>query len=271
MRAVGSLATVLLVVGATGGCAPADGEDAPTEEAPEEEQPLDLTVDSLDIVHGALRLSATMVDGAADVSVRIGGECPHREVGGGVSTPSTLVWSFGDQDIADAIGCAIEVRAHVRDGARHVNKVAGLVLSLDVAAQDAEREDGPRVQSIGVLPTGVDLGFASVAHGARLITGDSILDPAPGQPVSNDPAPDDDAPIFNVPRLDFARSLLRGQPFRLSGSSFVTSFAVAGVSVESEPQGPQVTDVPQSDEPDESDQPQEEPEENVSEQGPEEG
>ena len=80
MSARGSLAAIAVIALSICGCAAQAGQDDASEAAAEE-QPLDVTVDSLDVVHGALRITATMVDGAADVSVRLGGDCEHREVG----------------------------------------------------------------------------------------------------------------------------------------------------------------------------------------------
>ena len=136
MQVRGSFATMSLCVGALSGCAARAG--AAETAAPVEDQPLGITVDALDVVHGALRISATMVDGAADVSVRLGGDCEPREVGGGLSTLSTLVWSLGDREVAAAIGCGLAVRARVRDGADWVNKVGELAVAVDLAAQEGQ-------------------------------------------------------------------------------------------------------------------------------------
>jgi hypothetical protein len=229
-----SLATVSLIVGALGGCATRPGEPDLSEEPPAEDQPLDIAVDSLDIVHGALRLSATMVDGAADLSVRLGGTCEHREVGGGLSTRSTLVWSLSDHDVAEAIGCGLLVRTHVRDPTRYVNKVAELEVTVEMAADVDNAEDGPQLQSLMTSEPGISVMFAPVTRGARLVTGDSILQAA--QPESEEaPAASGDTRQFLVPRIDFARSVLRKRPLHLDGSSFVTSLSVGGTSLENEP------------------------------------
>src|SRR5580704_14695470 len=120
----GSFAALCLVLGA--GCAGQLGLDDAPGEAPAPDEPLDMTVDALDVVHGALRIRATMLDGSADVSVRLAGACEHREVGGGTSTRSTFVWALGEKDVADAITCGLLVCARVQDGEHHVNKLAEL-------------------------------------------------------------------------------------------------------------------------------------------------
>jgi hypothetical protein len=229
----GSLATGSLIVCAMGGCAAHPGE----EELPAKDQPLDISVDSLDVVHGALRVGATMVDGAADVSVRLGGDCEHREVGGGLSTLSTLVWALGDNDVAEAIGCGLVVRARVRDGVRSVNKVAELGVAVEMVAEEENAEDGPRLQTVATSEIGVSVVFASVARGARLTTGDSILEAAPPESEEKLPGASDDTGRFTVPRIDVARSILRGRPLYLDGSSFAISLSVGGTSLRGEPEG----------------------------------
>lgn len=231
-----SIATVSLVVGALGGCAARPEVPDPSQETPAEDQPLDIAIDALDIVHGALRLSATMVDGAADSSVRLGGDCEHREVGGGLSTRSTLVWSLGDRDVAEAIACGLVVRARVRDPTRYVNKVAELQVEVDMGADVDNAEDGPQLQGLTMSESGIGVVFSAVTRGARLITGDSILQAVPPEPQDDDLAAGD-ARQFMVPRIDFARSVLRRRPVHVEGSSFVTSLSVGGTSIESEPPG----------------------------------
>jgi hypothetical protein len=246
MNVRGALATLSLIAGAAGCAAPA-GDDPP-EEAPAADQPLDLTIDSLDVVHGALRVSATMVDGAADVSVRLGGECEHREVGGGLSTLSTLVWSLGDSEVAEATSCGLVVRARVREGTRYVNKVADLEVTVDMGAQAQNPDDGPQLQAVAPSELGVSAVFSPVTRGARLTTGDSVLEAALPGAGDGDPAPGDVAGRFTIPRIDFARSVLRGRPLSLEGSLFATSLSVGGTSLQ--------TEAPPSDEPEEE---QEEP------------
>ena len=234
MNVRGSLATISLIVCAMGGCAARGEQEDPSEETPAEEEPLDVTVDSLDIAHGALRISATMVDGAADVSVRLGGDCEHREVGGGLSTLSTFVWSLGDADIAAAIGCGLLVRARVRDGARYVHKVAELPVAVDVAPQERNGDEGPQLKEVARSELGIGLAFAPVTRSARLTAGDSILE-ATRPDGEDDPAEDDSTGRFTVSCVDFARSVLRGRPLYLDGASFVTSLSVGTASLQGEP------------------------------------
>jgi hypothetical protein len=144
-----SLAAWSLVVCAAGGCAAPTGADEPPPEPPPRDEPMDVAVDSLDVVHGALRVIATMTDGAADVSVRLGGGCEHREVGAGLSTPSRLIWALGERDVADALDCGLVVRAKAREGAQAVNKVAELAVAFELTTEEGEGPgDAPDLQSI---------------------------------------------------------------------------------------------------------------------------
>jgi hypothetical protein len=203
---------------------------------PEVEEPLDLTVGTLDIVHGSLRVIATMTDGAADVSVRLGGDCEAREVGGGISTPSTLVWAFGENDLADALSCGLVVRARAREGNGFVSKVA----TLDVAAAataagetagETADESAPALQAVTTAEEGIHLVFAPLARSARLTTGDSVLEADRSDPSDPDSA-EDGAGDFTVPRIDFARSVLRSRPFYVDGTPFATSLSMGGTPLD---------------------------------------
>src|SRR5258708_28782573 len=125
MDALGVAAGALVLLAGTVSCeAPGGDQGEPAE--PEEEVQLDLAVDRVDFAHGALRLGATMVDGAADVRMTLGEACDRREVGRGTSTLSSLVWLLGETDVADALGCGLVVRAHVPAQGRYLTKVAPL-------------------------------------------------------------------------------------------------------------------------------------------------
>jgi hypothetical protein len=229
MNVLGALAAVLLTVGAMSGCAAGTAETDAADEAPPDE-PLGITVDAVDVAHGALRFGATMIDGAADVSVRLGGDCEHREVGGGLSTLSTLVWSLGDLDVAAAIGCGLVVRARVRDGARVVNKVAEVDVTVDGAAEEGQNaDDAPQLQSIGASTEGVSVVLSQVTRSARLTTGDSILEPTAHDLEDEEASTDDTSGEFMIPRLDFARSVLRERPLYVDGAAFVTTLSVGGM------------------------------------------
>jgi hypothetical protein len=240
MNVCGWMARASLIVCALGGCASHSAEEE--EETREEEGPLDVTVDSLDVVHGRLRIVATMVDGAADVSVRLGGECEHRDVGGGLSTLSTFVWALGDGDVGDAIVCGLVVRARVRDGARYVNKVAELAVAVGAATTDPDSQEGPQLQDATTTEAGVLLAFANVRRSARLTTGDSILAPEEADPQTQHSAAVDGVRRFMVPRADFARSVLEGRPLVVDGASFETGLSVGNTPLEADPPQPDARD-----------------------------
>jgi hypothetical protein len=233
MNARGILAACL-AAGAMVGCAAASGEDG-SGEAPAPDEVLEMNVDSVDVVHGALRITATMVDGSADVSVRLGGDCEHLDVGGGLSTPSTLVWSLGDGDVADAIRCGLVVRAHAREGARSVDRVAELAVAVDIATGESggEGDPAPRLESVAASGGAIRVAFTPVSRGARLTTPGSVLDRVAPE---DDTETEDEGARFDVACIDFARSVLRRQPLLLDGSPFSPTLSVGGTSLEEEPQ-----------------------------------
>ena len=226
----------VVIAGSAGCMAPPDNDDESQalQEEEDPEEPLDLTIDALDVVHGSLRIIATMTDGAADVSVRLGGDCEHHEVGGGISTPSTFVWAFSEDDVADALECGLEVRARARDGDTFVSKVATLDVATSTApiggdtATDETTESAPALQGANAGEDGIHLVFAPLSPSARLTTGDSVL-----EATRSDPDDDTDrAGEFIVPRIDFARSILRNRALYVDGTPFATSLSVAGMSLD---------------------------------------
>jgi hypothetical protein len=231
MDARGSLAAACLVAGALCGCEAPTGSDPPLD-PPETDEALDVAVDSVDVVHGALRITATMVDGAADVSVRLGGSCDHREVGGGMATPSTLVWTLSDSDVAASMKCGLNVRARAHDGGRRVNRVADLAVGVGMDPEPVEgTEERPTLQSFGMSDTAIDLVFGSTRSSARLTAGGSVLQAMPPGDGA-DPEASESTAHFAVAHLDFARAVLRGRPFSLDGASFDVSLSVGGTSLQ---------------------------------------
>ncbi len=180
----------------------------------------------MDIVHGALRISATMADGAADVSVRLDGDCEHHDVGGGISTRAALVWSLGEEEVAEAMQCGLQVRARGREDGRRVVRVATVGASADLGLAEVESTEGPQAQSIVVGENGVRIGFTQVSQGARLVTVDGAIE---ADPPDDDGGGAEDSPAsFTISRLDFARAVLREREVRLDGSGFVPSIAFGG-------------------------------------------
>jgi hypothetical protein len=163
-----SFAALCVMLGA--GCAGQTGiEDAPAE-APALDEPLDVTIDVLDVVHGALRIRATMVDGAADVSVRLAGACEHREVGGGTSTRSAFVWALDEKEVADAITCGLLVCAQGRDGAQRVNKLAQLrvEVGMEPLTDEPVADEDPTVFPVSSSElAGSVLRAEPLVHGGR--------------------------------------------------------------------------------------------------------
>jgi hypothetical protein len=161
--------------------------------------------------------------------------------------------------VPKAIGCGLRIRARFREGVRYVNKVAELEVAVGVAAPESgSAADVPQLQSVAASSSGVGLVFAALTRSARLTTGDSILE-AETPRAGEAEAPAAGGGRFIVPRIDFARSVLRERPLVLDGSAFATSLSVAGTVLQGEPQ------------PQEVESPQEEPEEEAVEESADEG
>jgi hypothetical protein len=238
-----------LLLAASTHCA-AYGAAEPAPEEPEAEVPLDLAIEAVDLSHGALRVIATMTDGAADVSVTLGGTCEPREVGAGWSTASAFVWTFREMDLADALGCGLVVRARARLGATKQTKVAQVAVGTSVVRAEEEEEaaagsesepadeqesseepaEGPDVQDVTITPDGMTLAFVRVARGARLSVGDDAIEAAECDPACEEEA--DPARRYDVPAIAFARSVLLRRPLVVDGAAFTASVDVGGVSLD---------------------------------------
>jgi hypothetical protein len=192
-------AGALALLAATVSCTTGEGDDEATVET-SPEVPLDLTVDQVDIAHGSLRLSATMREGSADVSVTVGKACSSTEVGRGMANRSTFVWALGEDEVALAMKCDLVVRARVREETGVVVKSASLSVSPLVASSDTD--EGPQLQGTSSSENGVILAFGS------------------GE--------------LSVSQVDFARSVVMRRPLAFEGASFDTSVSVAGVELEAE-------------------------------------
>jgi hypothetical protein len=198
------------------GCAGPTGVDGPDEEPPVPDEALTMTVDAVDLSHGALRFFGTMDDGSADVTVQLGGDCEHREVGGGFATATGFVWSLSDADLTDAIPCNLRVRARTREGTHIVHRVADLTVALDMVAVDTDR--GPQLRDIGVEGDTIHIGVAS---GAIEVGDDANVD------------------RFVIPLGEFARTIVLGRRPRLDGAEFYAWASIGAVAMEVQPVAPE--------------------------------
>jgi hypothetical protein len=149
-----------VVLAATTHCAmAASGSVHDPESAPEDEAALDLSVSRVDIVHGGLRVSGTMQDGSADLSIVLGPACERREIGGGIATLSAFTWTFGPDDLAAALRCNLIAIAHTRDATGRHAKTASLAVAADVVSLG---EDGvPDTNAASAL--GVEIAHEEMA------------------------------------------------------------------------------------------------------------
>jgi hypothetical protein len=210
MNARGLALRASLLLATTAHCATPE-EDGGDPDPPLEDAPLDLQVDAVDVVHGALRLRATMTGGSPDVSVALGGSCEPREVGAGLSTATALTWTLGEKDVVDAIDCGLVVRATVRVGRRTGNRVAPLGVSVSLTAPPTEVEGSTEE------PGEQEAEDNSPQESAQAPAEQSAPDP----PTTGTP----------VPPTDLARALLLHRQIVVEGDAFDVSLEVGGVTL----------------------------------------
>ena len=172
-----------------------------------ESEPLDLSIDRVDISHGGLRVTATMHGGSADVWVTLGDDCKGREVGGGMATPSSLVWTLGEDDLAGALACDLEVIARTATSSGYVLRRASVAVSAEM--RPSPSQEPPPLPSLSRSDVEMEVVFAGGSA--------------------------EETPSFVLPHRDFARSVLSSRPLRFGSWSFDPSVWVGGVALETEP------------------------------------
>ncbi len=127
----------------TAGCAAGAEERVETEGVDDvEASPLEITVERVEVVHGALRVRGEMADGSADVWWSLGDACDGREVGRGFATRASFTWMLDEGELADALACGLVVRARTRSGARRRIETAVLPVAASLSAR-VEGGEGP--------------------------------------------------------------------------------------------------------------------------------
>jgi hypothetical protein len=206
-----------------------------------EVSPLDLTVDRVELVHGAVRLSATMVDGSADVSVLLGDACDRREVGRGMATRSNLVWAFAESEIAEGLACDLVVVARVHTPAEVVVKELSLAVSPIVTAAEGAgaADDGPQLGNASCAAEGIQFSFTAVPRWARLSVGDSLVEATQTEAPDEEEQQPPDTAEFVATYPDFSRAVLTRRAVSLAGVSFPASLSLGGMALDEPTQGDQ--------------------------------
>jgi hypothetical protein len=222
MNARGLTLGASLLLATTAHCATPE-EEGGDPDPPLEDAPLDLQVDAVDVVHGALRLRATMTGGSPDVSVALGGSCEPREVGAGLSTATALTWTLGENDVVDAIDCGLVVRATVHVGRRTGNRIAPLGVSVSLAAPPTAVEGS--TEEPAEQQTDEE---SSSQESAEEPAQSSVPEPAQ---ATGDPSGSatDPATVNVIPPADLARALLLHRQIVVEGDAFDVSLEVGGV------------------------------------------
>jgi hypothetical protein len=217
MNARGLALRASLLLATTAHCATPDDEGGDPDDPPVEDAPLDMQVDAVDVVHGALRLRATMADGGPDVSVSLGGTCEPREVGAGLSTATAFTWTLGEKDVVGAIDCGLLVRATVRVGRHTAHRVAALGVSVSLtppATQVEGSTEEPTEQEAEEDNSGQEAAPPPAPEPAE----------APADPSATDP---DTANV--IPTTDLVRALLLHRQIVVHGDALDVAVEVGGV------------------------------------------
>jgi hypothetical protein len=223
MNARGLALGASLLLATTVHCGTPDDEVGEPDDPPLEDAPLDLQVDAVDVVHGALRVRATMTGGSPDVSVALGGSCEAREVGAGLSTATTLTWTLGENDVVDAIDCGLVVRATVHVGRRTGNRLAPLGVSVSLTAPPTEGE--------GSTEEGESTEQEAEEDNSTQESGQEPAQPSepePAQAPADQPAADPGTANVTPP-ADLVRALLLHRQIVVEGNAFDVAVDVGGV------------------------------------------
>lgn len=202
---------------------------------PEIEEALSLSIDTLDVRHGSLRIEASMADGSADVSMWLGTKCETREVGRGFATRSGFAWSLTRDEVARAIECnlVVRVRASSGDGQR-VRKIAQLPVSVGLEADDA---DSVRLVRQRAVAASTRLSFLARARARRLhVAGTVIGAEADEEPVSGGAF----VSSFVVGNDDLARSIVGRRRMTVLGEHFLATISVGSMRLEVEEPTPEL-------------------------------
>ena len=229
---------------ATMGCAATSNEnqDAPPLPPPEVEEPLELTVDDLALRNGTLRISATMTDGSADVSMWLGeGEgCQTHEVGHGFATRAGFTWALSADDVTRALECGLVVNAHgVNEDGDRVKKVAALEVAPSVV--DDETMTVALVSTVSDRKT-MTLRFASTVAATHLHIAGTVIG-AEDEPPEEQP---ERTKVkrrgrvlrkmfqrsFVVDNDDIAASMLHRRRLSVLGEHFLATITIGGVTLD---------------------------------------
>jgi hypothetical protein len=230
---------------ATASCAaPSNNEQAASSvtaapETEEIEEPLNLSVDALDIRHGTLRIEASMDDGSADVSMWLGRAqgCETREVGHGIATRSGFAWSLSRDEVARAIECSLTVQVHaIDDEGQHVRRVAQLPVSVAVQPDGADLVRLRAMESEGSTTT---LTFMAPSEASRLHVAGTIIGASEPVAINGKLPRGAFLSSFVVDNDDLARSMFARSHLTILGEEFLAAVTVGNVTLDvSRPEPP---------------------------------
>jgi hypothetical protein len=231
------LATLVLC-SATAACAAGPYETTPAEV----EEPLELSIESVTLRRGGVRLAATMTDGSADVSVWPGPSCRQREIGRGIATSTDLAWTLTAEEIAIGLECGLVVRARTRDDEGHrVVRVATLPVEVTLTT------DTPfaRAQSVETHGSETRLTFLTTTPAQHVHVGGVVVG-APARDRQSESLGGRyvvyarrvskrlHRSVFEVANDDLARAVVQERPIGAAGASFDVLVSIGGTALDLE-------------------------------------
>ncbi len=197
------------------------------ERAPELEADLSLTIDRIDVRHGALRISATMEDGSPDVSILLGPTCDSREVGHGIATRVTFTWNLTKDELARAIECSLVVKVRaVDDDGRRIRRQAAVPVGVILVADEAV---SPRFMGHETHGPTTRLTFTTPTRATRIAVGGGIFG---AEDDGDDEAAGTYTAHFLVGNDDLAHAVLARRALTVQGTPFPATVSIANLTLD---------------------------------------
>jgi hypothetical protein len=210
------------------GCAGHTTTETRTEDI---EVPLDLTMESVQLVRGRMRFTASMDDGSPDVSVWLGKNCEAREIGRGIATGTRVVWTLSADELGRAIECQLTLKARgFRGDEARVRKVAELPVHVSIGLVEYDDDSPPRLRSQTTEGGITRFLFVDTSAAATLRVGNFVV----GREFVDDVDPERRPARFLVPNDALARAVLSRRTVSMRGAIYEPSLTVRGRELEFE-------------------------------------
>jgi hypothetical protein len=195
------------------------------------EVPLDLTMESVQLVRGRMRFTASMDEGSPDVSVWLGPRCEAREIGRGIATGTRVVWTLSADELGRALECQLTLKARgFRGEEARVRKVAELPVRIGMNMVEYDEDSPPRLRSQTTEGAITRFLFVDTPAAATLRVGNFVV----GREFVDDLDLERRQARFLVPNDALARAVLSRRIISLRGAIYEPSLTIRGCDLEPE-------------------------------------